>query len=104
MWCDNTVTVLVSTDSTPLKRLAYIARRVRLLQELARHGVVKLHSVPGTANPADVFTKHLSRDEFERYMCIVYNCTAQRLGAVKSGRPRPNGTRSGGGVTAQEES
>ena len=63
--------MLVSTDSTPLKRLAYIARRVRLLQELARHGVVQLHNVPGTANPADIFTKHLTREEFERYMCVL---------------------------------
>ena len=100
VWCDNSVTVLVSTDSTPLKRLAYIARRVRLLQELARHGIVKLHDVPGTQNPADIFTKHLTREEFERYMTIVYNCSAEQLSAVKPGRPRSKATRSGGGVTA----
>ena len=89
---------MVSKNSTPLKRLAYVARRVRFLQELAHYNIVKLYDVPGTANPADCFTKHLARGEFERYTSILYNCSVEALRA--DGRPQPTVSRSGGGVTA----
>ena len=98
VWCDNEVTVLVSTDASPIKRLAYIARRVRLLQELDRYEIVKLHDVPGLLNPADIMTKHLTSDTFARYMSIIYNCSVEFLSAVAPKfRPRPIGSRSGGG-------
>ena len=103
LWCDNEVTVMVSKDATPLKRLAYIARRVRLLQELVKLGIVRLLNVPGKLNPADVLTKYLPRDDYERYMSYIYNCTRERLRAVEQSRPRPIGTRSGGGVTARTD-
>ena len=96
LWCDNEVTVLVSKDATPLKRLAYIARRVRLLQELVRLNIVELRNIPGKVNPADVLTKYLPRDDFERYMTYIYNCARERLRAIDQSRPRPIGTRSGG--------
>ena len=95
VWCDNEVTVLVSKDASPIKRLAYVARRVRLLQELDARGVVKLYNVPGTANPSDAFTKNLRRNEFQEYMRVLYNCTRERLRAGK----RPRLTRARGGVT-----
>ena len=94
---------MVSKDATPLKRLAYIARRVRLLQELVKLGIVRLLNVPGKLNPADVLTKYLPRDDYERYMSYIYNCTRERLRAVEQSRPRPIGTRSGGGVTARTD-
>ena len=65
--------MLVSTDSTPLKRLAYIARRCRFLQELAARGLVCLRNVPGSANPADALTKHISpKTAFREYMARIY--------------------------------
>ena len=87
LWCDNEVTVLVSKDASPLKRLAYVARRARFLQELSACGIVKLLDVPGTANPADAFTKHLGRGEFQEYMRVLYNCDKECLRADKK-RPR----------------
>ena len=66
MWCDNDAAVLAGSDASSIKRLAYIARRVRFLQELVVRGVVTLLNVPGTANPADMFTKHLARIPFQK--------------------------------------
>ena len=74
LWCDNEACIMVSKDATSLKRLSYITRRVRLLQELAAHGVVVLHKVPGTANPADALTKVLAlKYAFKEYMAKLYN-------------------------------
>ena len=76
MWCDNTAAVLAASDATSIKRLAYIARRVRFLQELVVRGIIKMCNVPGDANPADVFTKHLPKAAFRMYIARVYNCAA----------------------------
>ena len=74
LWCDNEACIMVSKDATSLKRLSYITRRVRLLQELASHGVVVLHKVAGTANPADALTKVLAvKHAFKEYMAKLYN-------------------------------
>ena len=72
IWCDNDACVTVSRDASSIKRLAYVARRVRFLQELEGH-VSKMHPVPGTANPADAFTKHLAKPTFKQYMARLYN-------------------------------
>ena len=77
---------MVSKDTTPLKRLTYIARRVRLLQELVmelvRLGIARLLNIPGKLNPADVLTKYLTREDFERYISYIYNCTQAIARAV----------------------
>jgi hypothetical protein len=52
----------------------------------ARCGIVKLYNVPGVANPADAFTKHLGRKEFQEYMRVLYNCDAECLRAGRRSR------------------
>ena len=76
MWCDNDAAVLAGSDATSIKRLAYIARRVRFLQELVVRGIVRMLNLPGTANPADMFTKHLAKALFREYCARVYNKAA----------------------------
>ena len=77
MWCDNTAAVLAASDATSIKRLAYIARRCRFLQELVASKVIKLLNVPGNVNPADAFTKHISpKQTFKDYMSRVYQVAA----------------------------
>jgi hypothetical protein len=79
LWCDNEVTVMVSKDASSIKRLAYVARRVRLLQELEARKIVTLYNVPGTANPADAMTKHLAKLDYVPYMIRLYNCKPEDL-------------------------
>ena len=76
LWCDNEVAVMVARDASSIKRLAYIARRVRLLQELHARGVVHMppEGVRGVVNPADAFTKHLDKHTFITFMQRIYNC------------------------------
>ena len=73
MWCDNEAAVLAGSDSSSIKRLAYIARRVRFLQELVLRGLIKMLNVSGTENPSDGLTKHLGKAAFRLFMSRVYN-------------------------------
>jgi hypothetical protein len=73
LFCDNEVAVGVSNAAASIKRIAYIARRASFLQEI--NGVViKILSVPGTANPADIFTKFMkAKEEWYKYCARIYN-------------------------------
>ena len=73
LWCDNEACVLVTKDASSLKRLAYVTRRVRLLQELQHRRVINISNVPGKANPADPLTKHVDKLSFRSYMARLYN-------------------------------
>ena len=74
VWCDNEAAVMAGNDATSIKRLAYIARRVRFLQELVDRGICSLLDVPGEANPADALTKHITPKQlFYDYMARLYN-------------------------------
>ena len=73
VWCDNEACVMVSKDASSLKRLAYVTRRVRMMQELVHRGFVRILNVPGKANPADPLTKHVDKLTFRTYMARLYN-------------------------------
>ena len=73
MWCDNEVAVMVANDASSLKRMAYIARRIRFLQELVKLRLADVKNVPGKVNPADALTKHLHKQTYREYMARLYN-------------------------------
>jgi len=78
IWCDNEAAVLLAAnDASSIKRLAYIARRVRFLQELVTRKIVVLLNIDGKQNPADALTKHIEpKATFRDYMARLYNATA----------------------------
>jgi hypothetical protein len=91
MWCDNEAAVCAGNDAGSIKRLAYIARRVRFLQELVTCGVLRLLNVPGNANPADAFTKHISpKTHFRDLMARVYNASSDVLMRVSARPGKPS--------------
>ena len=53
------------------------------MRELRGAGVVTVNHTPGVANPADLFTKILSRQVFEKHRKFVLNLPA---GAAADGR------------------
>ena len=73
LWIDNEACELVAKDASATKRLSYITRRVRLLQELQALTIVSALHVPGKENPADVLTKSVGRADFRKYMAKLYN-------------------------------
>ena len=77
IWCDNEAAVMAANDASSIKRLAYIARRVRFLQELVTRKIVVLLNIDGKQNPADALTKHIEpKATFRDYMARLYNATA----------------------------
>ena len=78
LWCDNAAAVMVTKDATSIKRLAYIARRIRFMQELQVRGVIFILDIDGKANPADALTKHCAPKALcHTYMAHLYNTTSQ---------------------------
>ena len=56
---------------------------MRFLQELVARLVVSLLNVPGKANPADAFTKHVSPKRlWQEYMARMYNSPVGVLAKV----------------------
>ena len=53
-----------------------IGRKHRQTCELRGAGVVKVNHMPGEANPADLFTKILGRQVFEKHRKVVLNLPA----------------------------
>ena len=69
---------LLTKDATSIKRLAYIARRIRFMQELQVRGVIFILDIDGKANPADALTKHCAPKALcHTYMAHLYNTTSQ---------------------------
>jgi hypothetical protein len=81
LFCDNSAAVSVARDSASAKRLPFVTRRIRLLHELHQRGVINVceEGVPGTANPSDALTKHLSPKVFKAYMARLYNCSESAI-------------------------
>ena len=75
---------MVAKDASSIKRLAYVARRVRFLQELESRHVIAMRDVDGTANPADMLTKHLKRDPFIDYASRMYNRDLRLVPSVQT--------------------
>ena len=91
MWCDNEAAVCAGNDASSIKRLAYIARRVRFLQELVQRNVIVMKNVPGNTNPADALTKHISpKAHFRELVARMYNTTAAVIMRVSTRRGSPS--------------
>ena len=83
LWCDNEVCVGVGAGAWSIKKLAFVARRVRLLQELCdpEWGICDILHVTGVANPSDALTKWLrdGKKKFIEYMARLYNCLPSNI-------------------------
>ena len=58
---------------TTAQNSRHIDRKMFKMRELRGAGVINLRKVPGEVNPADLFTKILSRQPFERHRKVVLN-------------------------------
>ena len=61
----------------------HVDRKMFKMRELRGAGVVTVRHIPGTENPADIFTKTLSRQVFEKHrktLCYMPGDTAAELG------------------------
>ena len=57
---------------TGLGKTRHIAVHYLWVQERVRNGDLELRKVLGTKNPADLLTKHLTREEISKYMSTFH--------------------------------
>ena len=78
---DNEICITVAKDASSMKHVAYVARRVRFLQEMqsSDHRIISMRKVSGLANPADMLTKHLKKESFKLYAAKLYGCSPADL-------------------------
>ena len=51
----------------------HVDRKLFKMRELRGAGVVRVRHIPGESNPADLFTKILARQPFEKHRKVVMN-------------------------------
>ena len=61
---------------TTAQNSRHVDRKMFKMRELRGAGVVKVNHMPGEANPADLFTKILGRQVFEKHRKVVLNLPA----------------------------
>ena len=65
-------------DAASMKRTRADARGAVIVQDAVEEGVCQMKHWPGNNNIADIFTKWLPRNEFQRYRSMLLNLPAQR--------------------------
>ena len=56
-----------------MNRSLYMKRRVRFVQDAYTLGQAKVTHIPGTENRADVLTKSLSTELYEKFRALILN-------------------------------
>ena len=75
---DNAAAVFIGDDATAAKKSKSDARHAILLQEAVEASLVRMKHWPGNNNVADMLTKWLPRNTFQRYRSVLLNLRAQR--------------------------
>ena len=73
---DNKSVKELSLDSIAFKKTKHILRAAHFLRDLCDRQFFQVIWIAGTQNPADLFTKVLSRQEFEKHRRVVLNLPA----------------------------
>ena len=75
---DNSAAVYMSEDAASIKRSKSDARGAIIIQDAVEEGTFRMKHWPGSNNVADIFTKWLPRNTFQRYRSMLLNLPAQR--------------------------
>jgi hypothetical protein len=78
LYTDNKAAVFIAEDATSVKRAKAESRHAIFLQECVEEGIFEVKHWPGKANVADMLTKWLARNEFEKHRAILLNLKAHR--------------------------
>ena len=64
---DNTAAAFMTEDPLSAKRTKHMDIAYHFVREKVKYGWVKVRSIKGTDNPANIFTKPLGRQLFEKH-------------------------------------
>ena len=68
LYCDNRGAVDLTKTTKSHSKVKHIDIRYHFIRDLVHEGELKVESVRGDANPADLFTKPLPRQLHEKYI------------------------------------
>ena len=78
IYTDNKAAVFIAEDATAVKRSKADSRHAVFLQEAVEECLVQMKHWPGSDNVADIFTKWLARNKFEKFRAVLINMHAHR--------------------------
>ena len=73
LYVDNSGAVELSRDRKSCHRSRYVDRRFFKVRELEASGVLRVKHIPTERNRADLLTKALPRDAFDRHRASLMN-------------------------------
>ena len=74
---DTSAAVYMSEDAASIKRSKADARGAVIIQDAVEEGTFRMKHWTGSNNVADIFTKWLPRNTFQRYRSMLLNLPAQ---------------------------
>lgn len=78
LFTDNSAAVFIAEDAAAVKRAKADSRAAVFIQDAVEEGLFQMKHWPGSDNVADVLTKWLPRNTFEKYRSVLLNLRAQR--------------------------
>jgi hypothetical protein len=72
IFTDNDATIFVAADEMSAKRLPYVIKHLRILQQSDEAGRSKMYKVMGHLNPADPLTKFIEKEPGARLRHMLY--------------------------------
>ena len=100
VWTDNKAAYDLCHRFTSAQNSRHVDRKLFKMRELRGLGVVDVRHVRTEDNPADIFTKILSRQVFEKHRATILNLDARhafdrsrQLAAATSANPAPRVSR-----------
>jgi hypothetical protein len=74
--CDAEAALRAASGETSVVRLKHALRRSMIVRERVREGGVRLAHIPDATNVADIFTKWVSKEKFERLLAYLTGASA----------------------------
>ncbi|KAL1200961.1 Retrovirus-related Pol polyprotein from transposon TNT 1-94 [Cardamine amara subsp. amara] len=71
IWCDSQSALSLAKNNVYHERTKHINRRLHFIRDIVASGEVKLSKIPTERNPADMLTKVLPVDKFEKALSFV---------------------------------
>ena len=75
LYVDNSGAVELSRDRKSCHRSRHVDRRYFKVRELVAKGSISVEHINTHDNPADLLTKPLEYDKFEKHRCTLMNAT-----------------------------
>jgi len=86
LFVDNNSAILVAKNPEHQSTMKHVKRSYHWIREKVADGEIKVVHIPGTNNPADIFTKPLSHAKFTRFREMLASGKRHLLGGL--GRSR----------------